>query len=133
MKHFILTIVLALGLGGGAVAQEADIKAVINDQLTAFQNDDFEGAFTHASPFIKQIFKNSNRFGQMVVSGYPMVHRPSTVTFKQIEERSGTYYQYVFFEDQRGAGFIAEYAMIETEIGWKINGVSIKESNDVGT
>jgi len=132
MKHIILTLVFAIGLSGGASAQEADIKAVINSQLKAFQADDFEGAFTHASPFVKQIFRTPSRFGQMVVTGYPMVHRPASVLFKQTQERGGTYYQYVFFEDQKGAGYIAEYAMIETENGWKINGVDIKQSNDVG-
>lgn len=132
MKHLIISIVLGLGLGTATFAQEDEIQSVIGDQLAAIQKDDFSAAFTHASPILKRIFQNPARFGVMVRQGYPMVHRPSSVTFKQMQERDGTHYQYVFIEDQAGIGYIAEYAMINTENGWKINGVSIKESNDIG-
>lgn len=132
MKHFILSVVLGLSLATAGHAQQDEIKTVIGDQLAAFQQDDFQKAFSHASPVLKRLFVNPARFEQMVTQGYPMVHRPSSVSFQQMQERDGTLYQYVFIDDQAGVGFVAEYAMIKTENGWKINGVNIKERNDIG-
>ena len=72
-----------------SVAQETDIQAVISQQIAAFQQDDFEQAFTYASPNIQGFFGTSERFGQMVTSGYPMVHRPDAVRYLELREIAG--------------------------------------------
>ncbi len=117
----------------GALAQDAEIKGVISSQLDAFQVDDFERAFTFASPNIKRMFRTPENFGSMVQRGYPMVWRPSDVRFGALEMSRGQLVQKVFLVDQQGAQYVALYTMAETGEGWKINGVEILRPSDVGT
>ena len=112
-----------------AKAQDDEIRSVITQQLQAFQVDDFETAFTFASPMIQSIFRNPQRFGQMVRNGYPMVWRPADVQFGRIETRSGRTVQIVYFTDQAGRMFEAEYEMIQSGEAWEINGVAIREAD----
>jgi hypothetical protein len=119
--RIILALILALGM---ALPAKADaVQDVISSQLDAFKADDFETAFTYASPTIKGIFGSVQRFGQMVRQGYPMVHRPADVQFIGQDQRGDLVYQQVLIQDQQGAFHALEYEMIPTENGWKINGV----------
>ncbi|QYX55874.1 DUF4864 domain-containing protein [Roseovarius sp. SCSIO 43702] len=113
-----------------AQAQETDAQSVITAQIEAFQRDDFEQAFTHASPTIRRIFGTSENFGQMVRRGYPMVWRPDEVRFLGAEARGGATIQDVMIRDSEGRLHILEYEMIEGESGWKINGVRMKPATD---
>ena len=112
-------------------AQSEDIEAVIGAQLDAFRADDFETAFTFASPMIKRMFGTPERFGQMVMNGYPMVWRPANVVFGGLQDIEGRLVKTVFFTDGAGRTYEAAYEMIETEGGWQINGVYIREA-DIG-
>lgn len=127
MKRMILTAALLIGMAPTGFAQSEDITGVISSQLEAFKVDDFERAFTFASPMIKQMFDNPDRFGQMVRNGYPMVWRPADVRFGGLDVEDGRTTQTVYFLDQFGRQFEAEYEMLETEAGWKINGVRLRE------
>lgn len=131
MRYLILAFVMALGLSS-ASAQEGGARAVVQEQLDAFQIDDFEKAFTFASPMIKRLFGTPRNFERMVTNGYPMVHRPRSVEFQEQKRANGRVLQYVLLEDQSGRFFIAEYAMIETPDGWKIDGVQILDAPIVG-
>ncbi|GHA50975.1 DUF4864 domain-containing protein [Amylibacter ulvae] len=132
MKNLIISIVMMFCAAFPLHAQNKDIEGVISNQFKAFQMDDFEGAYEFASPNIQRMYGDVERFTQMVTNGYPMVHRPSRIEFKEQQEKGGVTYQYVYIIDQQGRGFIAEYAMIEMENGWKINGVDIQRSKDIG-
>jgi len=125
MRVFILSCVLALGLSGPAPAQEADIRAVIDGQIAAFQADDFDRAFTYASPGIRGLFGTPENFGAMVKGGYPMVWRPGELRFLELREVAGRLWQKVLVRDRAGALHLLDYQMIETEAGWKINAVQI--------
>lgn len=131
MRYLIMAFVLACGLSS-ASAQEGGARAVVQEQLDAFQVDDFEKAFTFASPMIKRLFGTAQNFERMVTNGYPMVHRPRSVEFQEQKQVNGRLLQYVLLEDQAGRFFIAEYAMIPTEDGWKIDGVQILDAPIVG-
>lgn len=109
-----------------AVAQDADVRAVISAQIEAFEIDDFEQAFTYASPTIRQVFRTPENFGVMVQRGFPMVWRPADVRFLELQNRDGALWQDVMVRDVAGDVFILEYEMIELETGWKINGVRIR-------
>ncbi len=113
-------------------AQDEDIRSVISDQISAFLVDDFATAFTFAAPNIKQIFQNSDRFGQMVSKSYPMVHRPAHYRFQALTDQNGSLQQDVLIRDTLGDYYIAEYSMVETANGWKISGVRIKRAAGVG-
>lgn len=109
-----------------ATAQDTDIRAVIAAQIEAFEADDFEQAFTYASPTIRQVFRTPENFGVMVQRGFPMVWRPADVRFLDLASRDGALWQDVMVRDAAGAVFILEYEMIELDAGWKINGVRIR-------
>lgn len=134
MRSAILGALLAMILVGAVAASDARsaITGVIQNQLEAFKADDFATAFTFASPNIKRLFGDSDRFGSMVRSGYPMVWRPGAVQYLDLEEMGGYRLQKVLITDTSGVPHLLEYQMIETDEGWQINGVRILEAPQVG-
>ena len=62
-----------------------DIRDTINQQLNAFQRDDWAGAFSYASPALQTIFGSPDRFRDMVLGGYRAVYRPKQVTFRDLD------------------------------------------------
>ncbi len=131
MRHFILALcaAAALSLAPAARAQEGPIRAVIEAQIEAFEADDFDTAFTYASPTIQGMFGTAQNFGAMVKGGYPMVWRPDHLRFLALDKRGGLLFQDVMVRDDEGALHILEYQMQEGESGWKINGVNIRRAS----
>lgn len=108
-------------------AEEADaIETTIRSQITAMQADDWEQAFTYASPMIQGIFRNPDNFSRMVTTGYPMVWRPRSYRAGSLTMTPQGPNQTMFFEDQDGRLFIADYLMQQIDGEWRINGVQIR-------
>lgn len=130
MKNVLFTLCMLAGLAlaPASRAEEGPVRAVISAQIEAFKADDFATAFDHASPTIRGIFGNPDRFGAMVRNGYPMVWRPAEVTFLGLETRDGLLWQDVLVRDRGGALHILEYQMEQGASGWKINGVNIRRA-----
>jgi hypothetical protein len=128
MRHLFYLVVLAIGLSGPLRADEGAVKAVISAQIEAFLANDVERAWEFASPTIQQRFGSSERFGTMVREGYPMVWRPSDVTFLDSQVIAGKLWQNVLVRDAGGAPYVVEYQMIENEDGWKINAVRVRQA-----
>lgn len=132
MRH-LLTSVFGLALVGlPAQAQDADIRRVIEAQISAFQQDDFGTAFGFASDTIRRLFGTPERFGQMVRDGYPMVYRPSELRFLGLQQTPAGPSQRVLMRDAAGAVHVLEYQMIDTQDGWKINGVRRLDASGLG-
>jgi hypothetical protein len=129
MRHMISAILVTLALALPAKANE-DIEKVISNQIDAFLADDFETAFTYASPMIKDIFGTPEKFGQMVRQGYPMVWRPSEVNFLSIDRRGKELWQNVMVRDAEGALYILEYQMVPGGTGWLINAVRVRKATE---
>lgn len=119
---------LCLLASPAARAQETAVEAVISQQIEAFKADDFDRAFTFASPTIKGLFGTPDNFGAMVRQGYPMVWRPAEVRFLGAEMRDGALWQDVMIRDAEGRVHILEYQMIEAGDGWKINAVRLRRA-----
>ena len=137
MRRFLTAAVLSAAalLVLPSMAQEAprsEIEGVIQNQIDAFVRDDFDTAFTYASPNIKQLFGTSDRFGMMVRQGYPMVWRPADVRYLDLETIDGRLWQKVMITDAAGAVHVLGYQMIETAEGWQINGVQVLQAPQVG-
>ena len=132
MKYLLCTIALWLTFSCAALADQDGIRQTIERQITAFQNDDVAGAFTHASPTIQRLFGTAERFGSMVKNGYPMVWRPSDVRFLDLREIAGAQWQKVQIRDQGGAFHLLDYQMINLNGVWRINGVQLLPAPDVG-
>lgn len=131
MTRFLSALLFALALALPAEAQDADIQAVITNQMEAFKADDFDTAFTYAAPNIKRMFGTADRFGMMVRQGYPMVHRPADVEYLELEDRGGVLWQRVQVQDAQGAFHYLAYMMIETPDGWQIAAVQTLPAPDV--
>ena len=123
-----ITLTLALVAGRPALAEgpDAAIEAVIADQIAAFQRDDFEAAFGHASPGIRAKFGPPENFGTMVRQGYPMIWRPARVEYGALETRGDSYVKTVVFEDASGMLFEADYRMALVDGAWRIRGVRLR-------
>lgn len=132
MLKLVALGVIMNGLTLGAVqAQGADIQSTIGNQIEAFQADDFETAFDFASPNLQQLFGSSENFRSMVTRGYPMVWKPAEVSYLELAEVGGSFFQKVLIKDQEGIVHILGYRMLETDMGWKINGVQLLPNPDV--
>ncbi len=132
MRHGLYAVCMSIVLALPAAAQEGPIRETIQNQIEAFQADDFARAFTFASPNIQGLFGTPESFGAMVRQGYPMVYRPADVQMLDLREVAGNLWQRVRVVDQAGAAWLLDYMMVETPQGWQINGVQILPAPDVG-
>ena len=108
---------------------EGDIINVVKLQLEAFQQDDFETAYSFASPIIKQLFKNADEFKRMVKSGYQAVYRPRSVNFGPVELIDGVPVLIVYLIDPDGIFVTATYTMQKQDNGeWLINGCILNKA-----
>jgi len=107
---------------------EIEIVAVVQQQLDAFQSDDFEKAYSFASPIIKQIFQNADEFSKMVKSGYQAVYRPKSINFGPVELIDGMPILIVYLVGPDGDFVTATYTMQKQESGeWLINGCTLNK------
>ena len=133
MRQSLKAIAIWLILAVPVSAQEDPVQRVINQQLTAFLEDDFETAFSYASPEIKGLFVSPGQFERMVRRGYPMVHRPAEVTMLDQRNVADRVIQRVMIRDLSGRLHFLVYQMIDTPDGWQIAGVQILRGSDTGT
>ncbi len=131
-------LILALGLVAlpvAAPAQDAEartaIEAVIVDQLADFVARDVPGAWEEASPLIQGMFGSPENFGAMVENTYPMVWDNRNAAFQDLVPEGGALRQTVRIDDPEGRGWLLDYYMVETEAGWKINGVQVRPAPDL--
>ncbi|NDG42708.1 MAG: DUF4864 domain-containing protein [Betaproteobacteria bacterium] len=116
-------------LAGAAQLAESDARAVrqvVEAQLKAFAADDAAQAFSYASASIQAQFGDADNFMAMVRSGYPMVVRPSSVSFFQPQIEVGTpatVTQRVQLRDREGRLWMVTYRLErQTSAGWRISG-----------
>lgn len=128
MRHMLFSILLGLFLTSAAQADSSKIELNIRSQIEAFKADDFETAFSYASPAIREIFRTPENFGAMVRNGYPMVWRPSGIRFLELREIAGAWWQKIMITDAEGSVHTLDYQMVDLENGWKINAVQLLSS-----
>lgn len=115
------------------VSRDADIEAVIEKQLSAFNADDFDAAFAFATPGIQQRFGSVRRFALMVVHRYPMVWRSKDTTYIGLENL-GTYsIQKVMITDHQNAIHLLMYQMVRINGQWRIGAVQLVPLSRYGT
>ena len=115
-------------------SDEVAIQSVIDDQINAFQSKDYDRAFSHAAPTIKQIFKTTDNFVGMVKNGYAPLYNPDSYAFSRSIEQGGSVYQEVIVTDQNGKQWQAVYTLKKQEDGsWKITGVKMEPTQGAAT
>ena len=100
-------------------------QAVIESQLKAFINEDAEGAFFHASPYIKMRFNNPQDFMSMVKNYYEPVYNPKNYYFMESKFFEGAIYHQLQIVSQDNVSYLAMYSLIKDKGEWKISGCSI--------
>lgn len=132
IRRFVAVLGLTLALSAPVRADEAAIAAVIGAQIEAFRAGDPDAAFDHASPMIRRIFGTAENFGRMVATGYPPIWQPGPVRFLGLREEGGRLQSRVEVTDAAGRKHYFDYEMVQSETGWKINGVRPVSGIDLG-
>ncbi|MEM9329802.1 MAG: DUF4864 domain-containing protein [Pseudomonadota bacterium] len=113
---------------------ETATQDVIRDQINAFQSKEYERAFSHAAPTIKQIFGTTERFIGMVKGGYSPLYNPDSYLFGRNFNLDGTIHQEVIATDQNGRQWQAIYTLKQQPDGsWKITGVKMEPYKGAAT
>ncbi len=152
-KSAITALCLCLAAGAAAIAQgapspqtakadqaeqaaptaisESDrlaIRTLVESQLKALAADDGERAFSFAAPEIKKQFGDAATFMTMVKRGYPMLIRPSGVSFLEPEKDGDLITQAVRFRDPNGKLWRAVYALQrQPDNSWRIGGCVVRQ------
>lgn len=100
------------------------VQGIIQDQITAFLNDDAKTAYSFASPTIRGKFPTEDAFFDMVKKGYAPVYRPGNFAFGRFKVADDTVVQEVLISGQDGKDWTALYQVVKQPDGsYKINGV----------
>ncbi len=137
-KWLACTVLAALAWTAHAAPVPKDVErrvqAIVQAQLDAFARDDAPLAFSYASPDIRKVFGTPERFMAMVRMGYPVVHRPSSVTFLKPDLVKGQVIQPVQMTDESGQTWLATYVMKrQKDNSWRIGGCSVEEDDRLST
>lgn len=116
----------------GQTAEEAAaFRAVIAAQVEAFRADAWDRAFSYASPGIRTMFGDAERFRAMVTGAYEAVARPQVFEFEDAALLDGRPTQPVFVIGPDGVARRALYFMEQQPDGsWKIDGVVLETLPD---
>ena len=139
MTRLIATLLFTVVLAGAPSAARAEpvsaadsqaVRAVVEAQLDAFAADDAKRAFSYAAPVIREMFGTPDRFLAMVRDGYPVVYRPSSVTFLAPEWEEGQLVQGVHLTDAGGGLWLAIYRLErQPDKSWRISGCDVQPSS----
>ena len=131
---FVLVFIFIGNSFAITIDEENEIKSIVNQQLEAFKNDDFEKAYSFASPTIKKMFSSPEVFRKMVIGGYQAVYRPQSIKIGSVEIIKGVATLKVYLVDPNGEFVTANYLMEKQEDGeWLIGGciLSKAESDEI--
>ncbi len=110
---------------GAADVPERDarsVRSVIQAQLTAFAADDAKRAFSYATPQLREMFGNADKFIEVVREAYPVVYRHETVAFLKPQLADGVLLQGVHLTDGQGVLWLALYRMErQRDRSWRIS------------
>ena len=125
----ILSFFIQSGANALTAFDEEQIVSVVSAQLQAFQDDDFEKAYSYASPTIQTIFPDYKKFRDMIVGQYQAVYRPKSINFGSVTTQGGTTFLEVYLVDPDGIFVTAIYTMQQQEDdSWLINGCFLNQA-----
>ena len=130
---------LLLAFACAAAAQQlrgeevSAMRRVIDAQLEAFSRDDYEGAFSLASPGIRERFGTAETFVRMVREQYAVVYRPATRVFLRPVVEDGTVIFPVQLSDRAGEVWVALYTMQRVGGEWRVAGCQLVQGAAVST
>jgi hypothetical protein len=109
--------------------EASKVREIIVAQIAALQEDDADKAFQTATPAVQAAIGSSNRFLAMVRGAYPMVYRPTSVSFHKPESEDGSVLQLVEIKDTSDKSWLALFALEQQpDSTWRISGCVVAEN-----
>ena len=115
--------------GGGPVECDAsvqqDIESTVNSQTSAFAADNFEIAYSFASPAFRSNV-SLDGFVEIIAGSYGPLIESSQLSFRDclVDYESGLALIDVRFLQSGNDVFGLRYLMVETQEGWRVQGAS---------
>lgn len=114
-----------------AAANQADasaMRAVVRDQIAAFQRDDAAGAWRHVAPALRERFGTAERFLEMVRTYYRPVYAPRAYSFGAVERIDAGWGQWLDVVGPDGRAIRALYLLEQMPDGaWRTTGCLLFE------
>lgn len=106
------------------------VRAVIAAQLKAFAEDDAQAAFDTATPEMRKVIGNPDRFLAAVRGSYPMVYHPAAFGFLPPEVDKGQVLQPVTIRDADDKTWLALFSLErQPDRSWRIAGCIVAEND----
>ncbi len=138
ITRFVMVIALAfsgsawtLNVWASALTDEeaTKVRGVIVAQIEAFADDDADRAFETATPSVREAIGSSGKFLAMVRGTYPMVYRPSSITFHKPETNDLSVLQPVEIRDGDDKSWLVLFALErQPDSSWRISGCVVSEN-----
>ncbi|OHV81215.1 DUF4864 domain-containing protein [Rhizobium sp. LCM 4573] len=119
-------LILVSALPSRAEDPVAEAQAVIAEQIDALMANDAEKAYSHASPGIRSLYPDKDRFLDMVRRSYPPVYQAGNYAFGRSKLVGGgeMVLQEVMITDPKGKDWTVIYELRLMDDGsYKVNGV----------
>jgi len=111
-------------------AIDAQVRAVVQDQIDALAIGDADRAFSHASPKVQSIFGASDAFMAMVQNGYSALIRPQSFTIDEVLAEGDKAAVRAQVIDRDGRPFQAVYPLERQPDGrWRIDGCYLEPAS----
>ena len=123
--HAFAVIGLLLPSAGQAIEEgdRAALRNLVERQIDAFRHDDGPTAFSFASPGLRDMFGDPDRFMSMVRDGYRPVYRPRSYAFGPEQDAASGPELSLRVQDEVGADWDAVYSFEKDAGGaWHISG-----------
>lgn len=123
--HAFAAICILLSSAASAI-EEGDrtaLRSLVERQIDAFRRDDGATAFSFATPGLRQMFGDPERFMSMVRDGYRPVYRPRGYAFGPDRDAASGPELSLRIQDEAGADWDAVYSFEKDPEGaWRISG-----------
>lgn len=134
MGKFLFFLVLGVSTATASLAGDnlTSARGVIEKQIVAFLNDDVDTAYGFATPAVQKVFREPQRFFDMVKRNYPPVYRPGNYAFgRALSETDGTTIaQELLITGPKGKDWRAVYVLKRQDDGnYRINGLRLTKLN----
>jgi hypothetical protein len=126
LASVIVCFLFVTALPSEAEDPSAAAQAVISGQIDALTADDAEKAYFYASPAIRNIYPDKERFLEMVRKSYEPVYKAGNYAFGRFKSIGGgeMVLQEVMITSRQGKDWTAIYELRLVDDGsYKVNGV----------
>ena len=130
MRNLAFLLMFSSLMATSSLAEDnlASARGVIEQQIIAFLNDDVDSAYSFATPGVQKVFKEPQRFFDMVKRNYAPVYRPGNYAFgRALSETDGAVIaQELLITGPKGKSWRAVYVLERQDDGkYRINTVRI--------